>query len=310
MIATKTRIKIEDHEQSLMDDSNPQSDEVMTMVEEVKGANDRLIQIGIQKDQLEAILPPTSDGIKEMSKSSKIQQNNVEAMSINANVVWHDARSVDRRSQECGYIGAETSPDGTHVWSIPSVNEKMLDAQSERTTSIYSPPFFTSPSGYRVSVRLYLNGDGTARGTHLSLFLVILRGPYDSILKWPFSFRVAFCLVDQRALQEPNSGRAQDVIDCFRPNVQSVSFRQPTTGMNIASGIPKFMPLSEFEQPMDRNRYRLNDTIFIKTYIDFLDLPKEMIPFIFTIDAGLPTHEREKIIAKEHQRIKSRGNPS
>ena len=39
-------------------------------------------------------------------------------------------------------------------------------------------------------LRLYLNGDGTGRGTHLSLFFVVMRGKCDALLKWPFSQKV------------------------------------------------------------------------------------------------------------------------
>ncbi|KAJ8362580.1 hypothetical protein AAFF_G00367920 [Aldrovandia affinis] len=38
-----------------------------------------------------------------------------------------------------------------------------------------------------MSLQLYLNGDGTGRGTHLSLFFMVMRGKYDALLKWPFS---------------------------------------------------------------------------------------------------------------------------
>lgn len=39
-------------------------------------------------------------------------------------------------------------------------------------------------------LRLYLNGDGSGRGTHLSLFFVVMKGKYDALLKWPFSQKV------------------------------------------------------------------------------------------------------------------------
>lgn len=39
-------------------------------------------------------------------------------------------------------------------------------------------------------LRLYLNGDGTGRGTHLSLFFVVMRGPNDALLRWPFNQKV------------------------------------------------------------------------------------------------------------------------
>ena len=38
--------------------------------------------------------------------------------------------------------------------------------------------------------RLYLNGDGMGKGTHVSLFFVVMRGAYDALLKWPFRQKV------------------------------------------------------------------------------------------------------------------------
>lgn len=39
-------------------------------------------------------------------------------------------------------------------------------------------------------LRLYLAGDGAGKGSHLSLFLVLMRGDYDAILDWPFTRKV------------------------------------------------------------------------------------------------------------------------
>lgn len=43
-------------------------------------------------------------------------------------------------------------------------------------------------------LRIYLNGDGTGRGTHLSLFFVVMRGHSDALLKWPFNQKVTLTL--------------------------------------------------------------------------------------------------------------------
>lgn len=50
--------------------------------------------------------------------------------------------------------------------------------------------FYTSKYGYRMCLRVYLNGDGTGRGTHLSLFFVVMKGPNDALLRWPFNQKV------------------------------------------------------------------------------------------------------------------------
>lgn len=44
-------------------------------------------------------------------------------------------------------------------------------------------------------LRIYLNGDGTGRGTHLSLFFVVMRGHSDALLKWPFNQKVTFIYI-------------------------------------------------------------------------------------------------------------------
>lgn len=52
------------------------------------------------------------------------------------------------------------------------------------------PAFYTSKYGYKMCLRIYLNGDGTGRGSHLSLFFVVMRGLSDALLKWPFNQKV------------------------------------------------------------------------------------------------------------------------
>lgn len=45
-------------------------------------------------------------------------------------------------------------------------------------------------------LRIYLNGDGTGRGSHLSLFFVVMRGHSDALLKWPFNQKVKHMFTD------------------------------------------------------------------------------------------------------------------
>ncbi|CAF0769037.1 unnamed protein product [Didymodactylos carnosus] len=182
------------------------------------------------------------------------------------------------------------SHDGTLIWKIINVKEKMADAQSERQTSIYSPPFYSSPAGYKMRMRLYLHGDGNASRTHMSLFFVLMRGDFDSILKWPFNYKVTFCLFDQ-------SGQNQHIIDSFIPDTKSNSFQRPHSEMNIASEISKVFPLSIIQQ--DDSRYVRDDTMFIKVIVNFADLPEMILPYALTFNAGLPSHVQQHLIKQE-----------
>jgi hypothetical protein len=135
------------------------------------------------------------------------------------------------------------------------------DAQTGQQCSIYSPPFYSSPEGYKMCLRLYPMGDGNAHGSHMSLFFVLMRGEFDAILKFPFTFKVMFCLFDQ------SGHRKQHVIDSFVPDPTLNSFQRPRTEMNIASGISKFIAFSDIRQA--NSPYVRDDTMFIKVFVDF-----------------------------------------
>lgn len=152
-----------------------------------------------------------------------------------------------------------SSYNGTLTWKIINVNEKFEAAKSGRQTSFYSPIFYSSKYGYKMSTRVYLNGDGIGKNAYLSLFFVILRGEYDALLEWPFNNNVTFTLVDQSAKQE-------HIDDTFKPDPNSNSFKRPITDLNIASGIPQFCSLDKVFSC--HNSYVKDNVMFIKVSIN------------------------------------------
>ncbi|NXI31920.1 TRAF2 factor, partial [Sterrhoptilus dennistouni] len=152
----------------------------------------------------------------------------------------------------------QASYDGIFLWKITEVGRKLQDSVTGRTVSLYSPAFYTAKYGYKVCLRVYLNGDGTGKGTHLSLFFVVMKGDYDALLPWPFRHKVTFMLLDQN--------NREHVIDAFRPDLTSASFQRPVNDMNVASGCPMFLPLSKLQSP--KHAYVKEDTLFLKCIIE------------------------------------------
>ncbi len=68
------------------------------------------------------------------------------------------------------------SYNGTLFWKIESYQRKRQDAINGVKTALYSPPFYSAQFGYKMCAKIYLNGDGFGKGTHLSLFFVVMRG--------------------------------------------------------------------------------------------------------------------------------------
>ncbi|CAF1129396.1 unnamed protein product [Rotaria sordida] len=220
-----------------------------------------------------------------------IQEQSIylDGLKPNQDVLNQDVASLKQKFDDMQFV----SYDGTLLWKITNFNGRMADAQSERQTSIYSPPFYSSPTGYKMRARLYLNGDGNARRTHMSLFFVLMRSEYDAILKFPFNYKVTFCLYDQTPTQ-------QHIIDSFRPDAKSNSFQRPRSEMNIASGIPKFCSLSTIQQ--EGNVYVRDDTMFIKIMVDFCDTPKTLLPFVLNLNPGFPVNIQQILIKQEAEK--------
>ena len=157
-----------------------------------------------------------------------------------------------------------TSYNGTYIWKIDHYSRRFQEAASGKTLSIYSPPFYVGRFGYKVCARMYPNGDGIGKGTHMSLFFVIMRGEYDALLPWQFVQKVHFRLIDQE--------RIRDKYDAFRPEPHSSSFKRPTSDMNVASGCPTFISQAELRQ----GGLIRDDTMFVKITVDMTGLQGEM----------------------------------
>ena len=51
----------------------------------------------------------------------------------------------------------------------------------------YSCPVYTSPQGYKMSLKVYAGGYGSGKGTHVSMYAYLLKGDHDDTLRWPFT---------------------------------------------------------------------------------------------------------------------------
>jgi hypothetical protein len=146
--------------------------------------------------------------------------------------------------------------DGSMVWKIPQFSQRREDARTGKYTSIFSLPFYSGRYGYKMCLRLYILGDGIGKGTHMSLFFVIMKGEFDNILQWPFNHKVTFKLINQCG--------GRDIVDVFQPDPLSNSFQKPKSDMNIASGCPRFVSSNELMQ----GGFISDDTVFIKVKVD------------------------------------------
>ena len=142
-----------------------------------------------------------------------------------------------------------------YTWKIPDIHQKKLAAEN---SVLYSPPFYTGQNGgYKISLFLYMDGDGSGKGTHLSFFLTLMRGEYDVLLTWPFRQTVTLMLLDQDRQQN-------NITKWFKPDPAEcdASLWQPSlhSEMNIPFGCPEFAPLPVLDNPC----YVKNDKMILR----------------------------------------------
>lgn len=234
---------------------------------DVKALFNGLIQVG---DRLEAAVAELKQENRELKDENGNMKNRITALEMRANS--HDdhdntlnaqlemARtllsSLLRQFQELSC--QKDVQCGKLVWKISDVCQKCAEARRNPGVFLLSPPFYTIHGGYKVCVRLYMNGHGCERNSHMSFFFVLMKGDFDAILEWPFSHRVEFKVMGQ------GNRRGDDLAVSFSPDLQSASVAQPVCGMNVPHGVPQYaFPLDI----LNRDGYVHDDIMFVKVTV-------------------------------------------
>ncbi|XP_071359242.1 TNF receptor-associated factor 5 [Trachinotus anak] len=159
-----------------------------------------------------------------------------------------------------------TSYDGKLIWKIQDFRKRKEAEAKGQPPCLSSMPFHTGRCGYKMAIKAYLNGDGEGRGTHLSLYVVLMPGDFDALLPWPFRQTVSLSILDQ-------SGAGNHRSLSFRPDPTSKSFQQPATesASNVAVGFSCFISLTKLEAPQSA-AYVKDDTLFVKVKVDMAGL--------------------------------------
>lgn len=156
---------------------------------------------------------------------------------------------------------AQTSYNGVLMWKIKDFEKKMAEAKSSEGLELVSMPFYTSQCGYKLQASLFLNGNGGGEGSHISVYIKILPGEYDSILKWPFKHTVSFTLLDQND-ERP---KACNIVESFLPDPSWPNFQRPSREPDqLGFGFPKFVA----HEMLNTRQYVKDGAMFIKIRVD------------------------------------------
>ena len=84
------------------------------------------------------------------------------------------------------------------LWQEPPLVLKMTGYQGmkEENEEWYSDPVYSHFGGYKMCLRVDANGRNEAKGTHVSVYVCLMRGDNDDNLKWPFKGTIKVSLLN------------------------------------------------------------------------------------------------------------------
>ena len=83
----------------------------------------------------------------------------------------------------------------------PVIAQFTISEFSERkefNNMYFSPPFTTSPQGYKFSIKAMANGCKSGKGTNITISAIIMKGQHDDHLKWPFTGTIVIEILNWR----------------------------------------------------------------------------------------------------------------
>ena len=149
---------------------------------------------------------------------------------------------------------------GCYIWKVSNYRKLREEAVSGNGTVLHSPGFYSSMYGYRLCIRLNLNGVDSATGKHLSLFVHFMKGEFDDLLPWPFRGRITLSILDQNEHHE----KRQHLSEVLNAKPKLAAFQKPITHRNHKGfGYMEYASIWLID-----SNYVQNDTLFIRALVE------------------------------------------
>uniref|UniRef100_T1IUA5 MATH domain-containing protein n=1 Tax=Strigamia maritima TaxID=126957 RepID=T1IUA5_STRMM len=131
-----------------------------------------------------------------------------------------------------------------YIWKFENYSShRQIDEKLGRVIEVYK-------FGYKLRLKLYPNGIGDGKGSHLSIFLQVMKGPNDAILNWPIKCNADISALDQllRKNHWTHQLKSDLILKCYD---------KPISDCNPGHGIPTFIAFDELIP-----RYLVDDTMY------------------------------------------------
>ena len=142
------------------------------------------------------------------------------------------------------------------IYKLQQFNNRM-----KNKTEWYSDSFYTHNKGYKMCLRVDAAGNGDGKGTHLSWFLYLMKGPHDDELTWPLRGKIEMKLLNQISDSEHHS-----MTVTYDDDIESDADKRVTEGDKAVSGWgqPQFISNRDLHKITPTCQYLKDDCLFFQ----------------------------------------------
>ena len=146
-----------------------------------------------------------------------------------------------------------------------TVRVSEVEDKRKNKTKWHSYPFYTHDKGYRMCLRVIINGTGQGEGTHVSVFLYLMKGNYDSNLQWPLIGSFEIALLNQKMDGEHSVNNPIKFTEKTPSAIANkVSARQPDEIARDGLGRNEFISHKDLNKETPDCQYLKDDCIFFR----------------------------------------------
>ena len=195
-----------------------------------EGIKDHLSLLSLVVPNLQTLAQQQGDLIKQMRDQIKQQ----------ADQIKQQGDLIIQQGDQIKQQGDQMKLMATRIKQLekpfPPVDIIMDDFKQHKKSNDKwcSPSFYTHLGGYRMCLRVDANGDGTEKGTHVSVYVYLMRGEFDDILKWPFRGDVTIQL-------KKNAPSHYQLMLSFDDNTPNERMCKPTKERNLGWGYGQYL---------------------------------------------------------------------
>ena len=146
--------------------------------------------------------------------------------------------------------GALSSPYPPCCFIMPNFSKHKSDDKVW-----FSQPFYSAPGGYKLCLRVRAYGRGSGTGTHVSVYVHLMKGENDHQLEWPFEHNVTYAILNWK--------RDEDhVIKTTLFEDAEASDKERVTSGKVATsgrGQPRFLSHASLYDSSDEHIQYLNE---------------------------------------------------